>query len=128
MRTQHTSHPVPSFPVFSCAFLTPDQFVVGGGGGASRSGIKNRLRLYHVTDDRQLKVVSELELEKGEDAPMSMAGDSENQSFICGINSTEERLKKGDNENCRVFNASGDSISQLNTKGTLFSGNPDDYQ
>ncbi|KAH7931388.1 WD40 repeat-like protein [Leucogyrophana mollusca] len=128
MRTQHTSHPFPAFPVFSCAFLAPDQLVVGGGGGASRSGIKNRLRLYHVSDERQLKMVDELELEKDEDAPMSMAADPENRTFICGINSTETKLKQGGNENCRMFSVTGDSMSQVNTRGTLFSGNPDDYQ
>jgi len=73
MRAPHTAHPFPAFPVYSCAFVADDQFVAGGGGGASRTGIKNKLRLFRVSDDRQLNILSELELEKDEDAPMSMA-------------------------------------------------------
>lgn len=43
MRTKHTSHPLPSFPVYSCAFVSPTEFVLGGGGGQSKTGIKNKL-------------------------------------------------------------------------------------
>jgi len=43
MRPHHTAHSLPSFPVYSCAFLSAEKFVLGGGGGASRSGIKNKL-------------------------------------------------------------------------------------
>ena len=43
MRPRHTQHSLPSFPIYSCAFLTPLQVVLGGGGGASKSGIKNKL-------------------------------------------------------------------------------------
>lgn len=43
MRVQHTSHSLPAFPVYSCAFVSPDELVLGGGGGQSRSGIKNKL-------------------------------------------------------------------------------------
>jgi hypothetical protein len=50
MRPRHTPHSLPAFPVYSCAFLSPDAFVLGGGGGASRSGIKNKLvRLASTT-------------------------------------------------------------------------------
>jgi len=43
MRARHTAHSLPAFPVYSSAFLSPHQLVLGGGGGASRSGIKNKL-------------------------------------------------------------------------------------
>ena len=43
MRPHHTAHNLPSFPVYSCSFLSAERFVLGGGGGASSSGIKNKL-------------------------------------------------------------------------------------
>ncbi|EGO01855.1 hypothetical protein SERLA73DRAFT_120500 [Serpula lacrymans var. lacrymans S7.3] len=130
MRTRHTAHPLPAFPVFSSAFLSSNEVVLGGGGGASRSGIKNKLRLYRVDEDRSLHLLNELELEKDEDAPMSMATHLETKTVVCGINSTTEKLQKGQNENCRVFGLSGEEhrLEQLNTKGTLLSGDTEDYQ
>ena len=48
MRPVHAHHPLPAFPVYSSAFLSSTQLVLGGGGGASRSGIKNRLVCTHT--------------------------------------------------------------------------------
>ncbi|PPQ77338.1 hypothetical protein CVT25_010920 [Psilocybe cyanescens] len=103
MRPKHTQHPLPAFPVYSCAFLSQTEMVLGGGGGASRSGIKNKLRLYNVGDNRSIELKDEYELERGEDAPMSMAAHRETGIIICGVNSVEEKLLKGENENCRTF-------------------------
>ncbi|KAG2158828.1 WD40-repeat-containing domain protein [Suillus bovinus] len=130
MRAQHTTHPLPAFPVYSCAFVAPDQMVVGGGGGAAKTGIKNKLRLFNISQDRQLKMLCEHELEKGEDAPMSISAHPESRSFVCGINSSEECLKRGENENCRVFsiNDSGNTLIKGATRGTLPSGALEDYQ
>ena len=92
MRARHTAHSLPAFPVYSAAFLSDNELVLGGGGGASRSGIKNKLvrklnsfytrrvtygryiqRFYRVNDPTKIELIDEHELEKGEDAPMSMA-------------------------------------------------------
>jgi hypothetical protein len=43
MRTKHTAHNFEGFPVNSAAFLSEHELVLGGGGGASKSGVKNRL-------------------------------------------------------------------------------------
>jgi hypothetical protein len=43
MRAEHTLHPLPTFPVYSIGFLSDDKVVLGGGGGAGRSGVKNQL-------------------------------------------------------------------------------------
>ena len=142
MRPRHTQHSLPSFPVYSCAFLKPRQLVLGGGGGASRSGIKNKLviesfwtsnlitkrsisqRIYDIAENLHIELLDEYELEKGEDAPMSMASHTEvpiiqqlvwavvfiiyqNETLVCGINSVAENLEKGENENCRTFSANG---------------------
>jgi len=128
MRPVHAHHPLPAFPVYSSAFLSSTQLVLGGGGGASRSGIKNRLRLYEVNEKRSIELKYEYELEKGEDAPMSMAGHIKSGTIACGINSVEERLVKGENENCRAFTISNSEIQLLNTKNTLPAGDMDDYQ
>lgn len=93
MRARHSLHPIPAFPVYSAAFLANGLLAVGGGGGASRSGIKNKLvsrpsrpsrpthrlpqRLYTVNNERSIALVGEFELQSGEDAPMSMAADIE---------------------------------------------------
>ncbi|KAF8974375.1 WD40 repeat-like protein [Flammula alnicola] len=121
MRPRHTQHSLPSFPVYSC-------LVLGGGGGASRSGIKNKLRLYNVSEDRSIELKDEFELEKGEDAPMSMAAHLKSGTLVCGINSVLEKLEKGENENCRAFNVADAKIKLLRTKSTLTGNDVDDYQ
>ncbi|EAU84276.2 hypothetical protein CC1G_01272 [Coprinopsis cinerea okayama7 len=128
MRPRHTQHPLPSFPVYSCTFLSDNKVVLGGGGGATRSGIKNKLRLYEVTDTLEIHQKTEFELEKGEDAPMSMAVHAESNTIVCGINSTEEKLEKGLNENCRIYTVNDSSISPLRTQSTLPGGDLEDYQ
>ncbi|KAF8192615.1 WD40 repeat-like protein [Pholiota molesta] len=128
MRPRHTPHSLPSFPVYSSAFLSPNQLVLGGGGGASRSGIKNKLRLYNVTQERSIELKDEFELEKGEDAPMSMAAHLASQGIICGINSVLEKLEKGENQNCRTFNIAGSKINLVEARSTLTGNDVDDYQ
>lgn len=122
MRAKHTAHTLEAFPIYSCAFVAPQDVVLGGGGGQSRSGIKNKLvstcivrnvvsgsnstfrqRLYHVESDKVINLLDELELEKGEDAPMSMAAHLGDSRLVCGINSSEEYLLHGENQNCRLF-------------------------
>lgn len=43
MRTQHALHTLPAFPVYSLGFIRDGKLLLGGGGGATRSGIKNKL-------------------------------------------------------------------------------------
>ncbi|KAJ3883143.1 WD40 repeat-like protein [Lentinula edodes] len=123
MRVAHTSHVLPAFPVYSSAFLSQNELVVGGGGGATKSGIKNKLKLFKVGKDRSAEQLDELELAIGEDAPMSMATDG--TTVVCGVNSAPELLEKGENENCRVFKVDDGKLSFLRTQGTL-SVKPDD--
>ncbi|KAH9994073.1 WD40-repeat-containing domain protein [Russula compacta] len=128
MRARHTAHSTPSFPVYSAAFLSPGELVLGGGGGTSKTGIKNKLRLYHVDEFLTLKFTDELQLETGEDAPMSMAPHPGGFSFVCGINSTAEKVAKGENLNCRVYAVGDDDkIEFVSSVGTL-GKDPDDFQ
>ncbi|KAF8076223.1 WD40 repeat-like protein [Lyophyllum atratum] len=128
MRTRHSPHSLPAFPVYSSSFLSETELVLGGGGGASRSGIKNKLRLYNVGSERSLELLDEFELEKGEDAPMSMAAHPKTSTIVCGVNSALEKLEKDENENCRVFTAKDHKLGLLSTQGTLPPGDLDDYQ
>ena len=43
MRTQHTPHSLPAFPVWSAGFVSDTRLVLGGGGGTGRTGVKNKL-------------------------------------------------------------------------------------
>lgn len=42
-RTAHHPHPTPSFPVYCLDWADDANLVLGGGGGATRSGIQNKL-------------------------------------------------------------------------------------
>ncbi|KLO18073.1 WD40 repeat-like protein [Schizopora paradoxa] len=119
MRIHHTAHALSGFPVFSAAFVADDRLVLGGGGGSSRSGVKNKLRLYNVPSDGKLELLNELELGKDEDSPMSMAADVYASRVLCGINSSTEQIAQGINKNCRLYDATGDEIDLLESTGTL---------
>ncbi|KAF9004776.1 hypothetical protein BDQ17DRAFT_1424609 [Cyathus striatus] len=129
MRPKHTPHSLSSFPVYSCAFLGPNQLVLGGGGGGSKTGIKNKLALYEIDDNLAIALKAEFQLGSDEDAPMSMAAHVESSSVVCGVNSSLDKMQKGENENCRLFTVDGDKIELVRTKGTLTgSGEEDTYQ
>ncbi|KIP09202.1 hypothetical protein PHLGIDRAFT_103212 [Phlebiopsis gigantea 11061_1 CR5-6] len=119
MRVHHTSHPLPAFPVYSCSFVAPDELVLGGGGGQSRSGVKNKLRLYKVESFKRLDPLDEYELDKGEDVPMSMAAWPKTKEIVCGINSSEDSLKSGVNQNCRQFAVQENKLAFMASTSTL---------
>ena len=50
-----------------------------------------------------IEQLDEFELDKGEDAPMSIAAWPETKQLVCGINSSLESLKSSANQNCRKF-------------------------
>ncbi|TCD66822.1 hypothetical protein EIP91_000900 [Steccherinum ochraceum] len=129
MRTKHAVHSLPAFPVYSCAFVGPDEVVLGGGGGQSKTGIKNKLRLYEIKAENDIDLRDELELASGEDAPMSMTADATSKQLICGINSALDSLKDGTNQNCRAYGIQEGKLSLLKTRSTLtIDGVEDDYQ
>ena len=57
--------------------------------------------------------LDELELDKGEDAPMSMAAIPDTKTIICGINSGEDSLQSGLNQNCRKFTVADDTYVSI---------------
>ncbi|TFY75347.1 hypothetical protein EWM64_g8665 [Hericium alpestre] len=85
-------------------------------------------RLYHLDEVLQMKLVHELELANGEDAPMSMASTPDGGMLVCGINSTDDQVKLGQNKNCRVFQVEDSRLLEVESVGTLGSEDPEDYQ
>ncbi|KDQ64694.1 hypothetical protein JAAARDRAFT_94360, partial [Jaapia argillacea MUCL 33604] len=128
MRTKHSTHPIPSFPIYSAAFVSPNELVLGGGGGSTKSGIKNKLRLYRVESEKSFELVNELELLSGEDVPMSMAAHIETKSVVCGINSSLDQLQTGENLNCRIYGVDDNELEFTTSQGTLAAGDTEDYQ
>ncbi|KAF7331958.1 WD-REPEATS-REGION domain-containing protein [Mycena kentingensis (nom. inval.)] len=128
MPQKHSPHMLSAFPAYSSGFLDDTHLVLGGGGGAARTGILNKLRVYSVGSDRNLNLVDELELARGEDAPMSMATSPEDGTLACGVNSPMEQMAKGENENCRVYAFKDQKLALVRSHGTLNSGDAEDYQ
>ncbi|KAH9173431.1 WD40 repeat-like protein [Lactarius sanguifluus] len=132
MRARHTAHSTPSFPVYSAAFLSPTELVLGGGGGTSKTGIKNKLGTSPISfkfDNTSFLGFPQRLYHNGEDAPMSMAAHPDGSSFVCGINSSAEVVAKGENLNCRVYAVSDDDkIEFISSVGTLGKDDPEDYQ
>ncbi|KAF9780306.1 WD40 repeat-like protein [Thelephora terrestris] len=128
MRAKHTSHPLKGFPVYSIAFVSANEVILGGGGGSSRAGIKNKMKLFRLDGDSSLELLSEFELEKDADAPMSMVADPKTGMFACGINSSVELIERGENKNCRAYKVDDKEIQPTGSVGTLRARDVEDYQ
>ncbi|KAF7313674.1 WD-REPEATS-REGION domain-containing protein [Mycena chlorophos] len=94
MRPQHTPHLLDSFPVYSAGFIDAKNLVLGGGGGSSRTGVLNKLRVYSVADDREITLVDELELARGEDSPMSIATNPEARCYVFAPQATHQHIHR----------------------------------
>ncbi|KAH9460742.1 hypothetical protein Pst134EB_008900 [Puccinia striiformis f. sp. tritici] len=70
-------------PIYSAAFITNQKLILGAGGGATKSGLKNKLTILEL-DTQSTKNHN---LGDGDDVPMSIDYDRENQVLITGINS-----------------------------------------
>jgi len=96
-----------SYPLYAVDFDPEDanRLLVGGGGGAARSGVGNKITVLDASHSDSLQVASEIELSRDEDSVNTLAvGPHRGGSviFYTGINSAEEDLKKGKNEHFRV--------------------------
>ncbi|CAK7262507.1 hypothetical protein SEPCBS57363_000096 [Sporothrix epigloea] len=114
----HTSHTTLDYPLYVCDFDPADagRLIVGGGGGASRTGVGNKITLINNLQpgDSTLTPVSEIELSKDEDSVTSLAaGPRRGRTTLlyAGINSDPDSLKKGRNEHFRVLSIDGPATS-----------------
>ncbi|KAL2188715.1 hypothetical protein L209DRAFT_751764 [Thermothelomyces heterothallicus CBS 203.75] len=99
-----------SYPLYALDFDPEDanRLVVGGGGGAARSGVGNKISVLDASHDAAPQIVSEIELGRDEDSVNTLVvGSRRNNALLlyAGINSAEDDLKKGKNEHFRVFAA-----------------------
>lgn len=99
-----------SYPLYAVDFDPQDanRLVVGGGGGANRSGVGNKISVLDTSNQEELQIVSEIELSRDEDSVNTIAvGPRRKNDFLIytGINSSEDDIQKGKNDHFRVFSA-----------------------
>ncbi|KAG0234428.1 hypothetical protein BGW42_006638 [Actinomortierella wolfii] len=124
----HFSHSM-GIPIYCVGFTHDDNLIIGGGGGPGNSGVKNKIAIYKIDrPGKTLNLQVERELSREEDAPMSINVHPKEDVVAFGINSSNNKIKAGENENCRIFQLASDSITPIHNKTTLVSRNPEDYQ
>ncbi|KAL1413118.1 hypothetical protein Q8F55_000867 [Vanrija albida] len=125
-RTDHHSHPTHSFPVYCLDWADNETAILGGGGGASRSGIANKFKLVKVSKDgRKVEPVFELALSSDEDAPMTIATDR--AQFVTGINASQTSIEAGNNAQARLFSYGDKELEFVAAQQTLRAKWSDDY-
>ncbi|KAI6092475.1 hypothetical protein F4821DRAFT_135385 [Hypoxylon rubiginosum] len=97
-----------TYPLYSCAFdpTDPGSLIVAGGGGPGRNGIGNKITVLDTSNSVELTQTAELELSPNEDNVTSLAvgpRKDKNLTVFAGVNSSEEKIKKGKNEHFRVL-------------------------
>ncbi|KAF2793951.1 hypothetical protein K505DRAFT_407775 [Melanomma pulvis-pyrius CBS 109.77] len=95
-----------SYPIFSATFDRSGHLFVGGGGGAGRSGIPNKITCFDVNSRApNLEPFAEIDLSRDEDSVTCLANLATRHGVIlyAGINSTEEERLKDKNEHFRSF-------------------------
>ncbi|KAK3333984.1 hypothetical protein B0T19DRAFT_383060 [Cercophora scortea] len=112
-----------SFPLYSCDFDTQDanRLIVGGGGGANKSGVGNALAILDLAQPDAIQVLAQADLSRDEDSVTSLAVGPSSTVFA-GINSSEADIKKGKNEHLRVFGLDQQPSSKIKPKGKAASG------
>ncbi|POS87165.1 hypothetical protein EPUL_003183, partial [Erysiphe pulchra] len=95
-----------SVPLYTCDFdpLEPSRLIVGGGGGANKSGVSNKIVsiVFDASKPGELKLAAEAELSKNEDNPTSLAVGN-NHFIYAGLNSGPHDIAEGKNRHFRVY-------------------------
>lgn len=98
------------YPLYGCDFDPQDanRLFVAGGGGASRTGVNNKITLLDATSREKLEHAGELVLSKNEDNPATLiAGPRKGKATLlwAGVNASPDDIEKGNNAHFRVFAA-----------------------
>ncbi|OAQ89406.1 guanine nucleotide exchange factor-like protein [Purpureocillium lilacinum] len=106
------------YPLYALDFDPEDaqRLVVGGGGGAGRSGVGNKITVLDVASQNELRVAADVELSRDEDSVMSLAvGPRKGKTtyVFAGVNSGPDDIAKGKNENLRTL-----AIEQSKARGS----------
>ncbi|ESZ93035.1 hypothetical protein SBOR_6556 [Sclerotinia borealis F-4128] len=97
-----------SYPLYACDFDPVDssRLVVGGGGGAGRTGVGNKITLLDTSNPNELIEAGEIDLSKEEDNVTSLAvgqGQGKAAFIFAGVNSSPQDLGRGENAHFRVI-------------------------
>ncbi|PMD43669.1 hypothetical protein L207DRAFT_455843 [Hyaloscypha variabilis F] len=111
-----------SYPLYACDFdpLDANRLVVGGGGGAGRSGVGNKITVLDTSISTELVEVGEADLSKDEDNVTSLAvGQRKGRATLvyAGVNSSPQDVAKGKNTHFRVFGIEQSGSSKGKGKG-----------
>ncbi|KAI3527838.1 hypothetical protein CPAR01_03206 [Colletotrichum paranaense] len=93
---------------YACEFdpQDPNRLLIGGGGGANRSGVANKITVIDTSAKEELQISGEADLSRNEDSVMTLAAGPKKgrTSYLyAGINSSPEEVEKGKNEHFRAF-------------------------
>ncbi|KAG8161555.1 hypothetical protein KVR01_008542 [Diaporthe batatas] len=129
------------YPLYGCDFDPQDsnRLFVGGGGGATKSGVGNKITLVDTSSLEKLEPAGQVELSGNEDNVANLiAGQRKGKSTLlyAGINSSPDDLKKGKNEHFRVFSVDppkakavlGARITELSRTQLFTTADSDTYQ
>jgi len=96
-----------SYPIFAADFdpYGRGYLVVGGGGGESKTGVKNHITLLDVSNRAVIHAAADIELSSSEDSVQSLAnlGSKDGLITLAGINSSQAEQDAGKNEHLRSF-------------------------
>ncbi|KAJ3411774.1 hypothetical protein HDV05_001732 [Chytridiales sp. JEL 0842] len=105
------------FPVFALGFAPKKpRIAVGGGGGASKSGVKNSLVSIPMKDIEldestlEIRMMASYYLSQTDDSFQSLAVHPKEKTIVAGANSPEDQVKAGHNKNCRIFTLKGEKL------------------
>lgn len=106
-----------NFPVYTCDFdpLDPSTLIVGGGGGASKTGIGNKIVVLNTSNAEELVIAAEIELSRDEDNPTSLAV-GQNHLVYAGVNSSPKEIEEGRNLHFRVYEIKNTAGHEIKTK------------
>ncbi|CZR40214.1 uncharacterized protein FPRO_05114 [Fusarium proliferatum ET1] len=96
------------YPLYAVDFDPEDstRVVVGGGGGAGRSGVGNKITVLEGVSQTELRTAGEINLSRDEDSVMSLAvGPRKGKTtyLYAGVNSSPDSIAKGKNEHLRIL-------------------------
>ncbi|KAJ0116448.1 hypothetical protein J7T55_007428 [Diaporthe amygdali] len=129
------------YPLYGCDFDPQDsnRLFVGGGGGATKSGVGNKITLLDASSLDKLEPAGEVTLSGNEDNVANLvAGQRKGKATLlyAGINSSPDDLKKEKNEHFRVFSVEppkakavlGARITELSRTQLFTTADSDTYQ
>lgn len=96
------------YPPYAVAFDEQDsnRLVVGGGGGAGRSGVGNKISVIETSTQTELQLAGELSLSRDEDSVMSLALGTQKgkmTTLYAGVNSSPASIASGKNQHLRTI-------------------------